>query len=136
MSSFDSGRPINSHYRYESGTHDGQFNTTAAQTYGYDTPAQTSRKGGSSRGKWLKIGIPVLIVLIIAGVVAGVVISKHNDNNSKTSSTGGGGSGNGTSGGGNGGGGSKNLGIFFTATDAYGLPVYPTTVRTATSMVF
>lgn len=125
--SFDSGqRPLNSHYRYES---------ASVNDYDYEPPSNpkytTNKPAG--RSKWLKIGLPIgIIALIIAGVVGGILATKHK--NASTSSNGGDGSGSGGGdggggGGGNGGGGSNNLNVkFFTATDAYGLPVYPTTV--------
>ena len=113
--SFDSGtRPINArHYRYESASaHDHEFDTFTPQ-----------KKQPRSISKWLKIGLPILVVLIAIGVVVGVVVSKHHNKSSTSSTSSGGG------GGGGGGGGSNNLGVFYTATDGYGLPVYPSTVR-------
>lgn len=127
--SFDSGtRPINSHYRYESASaHDHEFNTRFDDGQAY-TPASPQKSYGRSR--WIKFGIPIIAVIIVAAVVGGVLASK-NKSNSSTSSTG---DSNSTSSGGGGSGGGKgtgneNIGVFFTATDAYGLPVYPTTVR-------
>ena len=115
--SFDSStRPINTrHYRYESASaNDHEFETYNPQ-----------KRSPDRTNKWLKIGLPVLIVLIAVGVVVGVLVSRHHDKSSTSSNGGSGGSG----GGSGGGGGSNNIGIFYTTTDAYGLPVYPSTVR-------
>lgn len=115
--SFDSStRPINTrHYRYESASaNDHEFDSYTPQ-----------KRNPSGTSKWLKIGLPVAVVLIAVGVVVGVLVSRHHK--SSTSSTGGSGGGNG----GGGGGGGNNLGVFYTTTDAYGLPVYPSTVRCA-----
>lgn len=123
--SFDSGRPINSHYRYESASmndHEYEYGSGPGQGF---TPV-TKRAGGTS--KWLKYGLPSLLLLIVAGAVAGIVIHKHSSDSSTSSS----GGSNGTSSGGGGGGTSAgDLGVFYTATDAYGQPVYPTTVRSS-----
>lgn len=123
--SFDSGRPINSHYRYESASmndHEYEYGDGPGQGF---TPVTKRPSGGTS--KWLKYGLPSLLLLIVAGAVAGIVIHKHSSDSSTSSSGGGNGT---TSGGGSGGGTSAgDLGVFYTATDAYGLPVYPTTVR-------
>lgn len=116
--SFDSGqRPLNSHYRYES---------ASVNDYDYEAPAQprfTTRKP-AGKSKWLKIGVPVaLVIAIIAGVVVAVVVTRHK--NASTSSTSSGGSGSS----GSGSPGQNDLNVkFYTKTDAYGLPVYPTTV--------
>lgn len=80
-----------------------------------------------SKRNWLKIGIPIAILVIVGAVVGGVLGSRASKNNSSSSSSGGSNSGNGN---GNSGGGVKNgLGRFPTSTDPfYGMPIYPSSV--------
>ncbi|EJD54513.1 hypothetical protein AURDEDRAFT_110122 [Auricularia subglabra TFB-10046 SS5] len=89
--------------------------------YGYP-PVAPARKRKSA---WVRIGIPIALLLVIAAVVVGVVVALRNkkDKNSDGSS---GGSGNGSGGNGGNGGPNANVGTFATSTDAYFLPVYPT----------
>lgn len=51
--------------------------TQAAQTYSYSTP----KKGLS---KWIKIGVPIAILVIVGAVVGGVVGSRNSDNSSSS----------------------------------------------------
>ncbi|PIL31738.1 hypothetical protein GSI_06442 [Ganoderma sinense ZZ0214-1] len=92
------------------------------ESTGFITPPQP-KKGTS---KWIKIGIPVGI-LVIAGAVVGIVLGLRAHDKSSTSST------SGSSGNSNSASGSKNnLGLFATATDSqYMLPIYPSTTNTA-----
>lgn len=101
---------------YASG--DGFYN----QSSGY-YPPQQKKKGVSN---WVKIGIPVL-VLVIAGAVAGAVVAVRAKNNSVSSSS----SAAGGSGGSSGGSGAAGNGIFATATNADGWPVYPSATNAA-----
>ena len=86
--------------------------------------------GGAARPKrnWLKIGIPVAILVIVGAVVGGVLGSRSSKKNN------GGGSSGSNNGNGNGNGNSDNpvkngLGRFPTSTDPfYGMPIYPSSV--------
>lgn len=110
------------------------MNDAEYDNHGQGFTPVTKRKSGMS--KWIKIGVPVLVVLIAVGVVVGVLVSKHDK--SSTSSTSSGGNGTSSGGGGSGASGSKGgeLGVFYTATDDYGLPLYPTTVRVINMQYF
>ncbi len=111
-SSFDSGtRPLAAHHRYESANQN-ESEYDLSQNRGYAASGPVKR--GSN--KWIKIGIPVVVVAVIV-VVLGIVLSTRHHGHSKTSTPSGGG-----------GGGGKDQ-LFYTTTDAYGLPVYPSTVR-------
>jgi hypothetical protein len=100
---------------YASG--DGFYN----QSSGY-YPPQPKKKSVSN---WVKIGIPVL-VLVIGGAVAGAVLATRAKNNSASASSAAGGSG-----GSAGGSGAPGNGIFATATNANGWPVYPSATNAA-----
>ena len=79
------------------------------------------------RSKWWIIAIPLLIIVIIAAVVGGVLGSRKNNNSGSSSSGSGGSNGPGTADGAH----SSILhqqGRFAVTTDAYFLPVYPSTV--------
>lgn len=93
------------------------------ESTGFITPSK-AKKGTS---KWLKIGLPVGI-LVIAGAVVGIVLGlrAHDKSSSSSSSNNTGSSGNSNSASGS----KNNLGLFATATDSqYMLPIYPSTVR-------
>lgn len=119
--SFDSSRrAFAAHHRYESANpNDSEYDLSQSRGY-----TATPAKRGPN--KWLKIGIPVIVVAVI-GIILGIVLSTRHksstSNNTSTPSS--------TTGGNKGGGGGGNnlLGVFFTGTDGYGLPVYPSTVR-------
>jgi len=76
-----------------------------------------------SKRNWLKIGIPIAILVIIGAVLGGVFGSRASNKNSSSS-----GASNNSNG--NSDGGVKNgLGRFPTSTDPfYGMPIYPSTV--------
>jgi hypothetical protein len=122
----DSGqRPLYSKYETSNtnanpyGSGDPYYNAST----GY-LPPQKPKKGIS---KWIKFGVPALILVIVAVVVGAVVGTRNNNNNSKS---GGSGSSNGDPAAAE----SslvdqKNLGRFPTATDSeYFVPLYPSTV--------
>lgn len=93
-------------------------NSQLGNDSGFYPPA---KKSGTS--KWIKFGIPLAIIVIAAAVVGGIVASRHKGTAAASSSNG-----------------SsptdpsaaasiKNaFGRFATATDSYGLPLYPATV--------
>ncbi|EJF66889.1 hypothetical protein DICSQDRAFT_95739 [Dichomitus squalens LYAD-421 SS1] len=92
------------------------------ESTGFITPAKP-KKGTS---KWVKIGIPVAI-LVIAAAVVGVVlgIRAHNKSSSASSKSG-------SSGSNSASGAQNDIGIFATGTDSlYMLPLYPSTTNTA-----
>ncbi|KAH7067840.1 chondroitin AC/alginate lyase [Auriculariales sp. MPI-PUGE-AT-0066] len=110
------------------------------QNYGAGASAPSSRaaahfernKKGTS--KWIKIGIPVLLLVIAAAVVAGVLVSRNKNKNSDntTSSSSGSNGSNGSSSGANpsagtptGSGSSAGDGRFFSGVDAFFNPIYP-----------
>lgn len=78
-----------------------------------------------SKSNWLKIGIPIVILVIIGAVVGGVLGSRASKKNNGGSSDGDSSNGNGNSGSG-----VKNgLARFPVSTDSfYGMPIYPSTV--------
>ncbi|TCD65659.1 hypothetical protein EIP91_002332 [Steccherinum ochraceum] len=96
---------------------------------GYITPAPMKRRVSN----WVKIGVPVLIVVIVAAVLGGVLGSRAHNNNKNasasgaadTSPTGEAAASNAAS--------VKNaIGVYPTATDSlYLLPIYPSTTNTA-----
>lgn len=107
-----------------------------SQSTGYITPMSgpPAKKGLSP---WIKFGVPVAIVVIVAAVVGGVVGSRNSGSSSSASSSGSGGSG------GSGSGDAPatadpsavasakgNGGRYATATNGlYQVPLYPSTVR-------
>lgn len=80
----------------------------------------------SSKRNWLKIGIPIAIIVIVGAVVGGVLGSRSSKKNSNTS----GDNSNNNNGNGSPSGGPKNgLNRLPTSTDPfYGMPVYPSSV--------
>ena len=85
----------------------------------YDvSPRYAQKRTGAS--PWIKFGIPVLVVVVIGAVVGGVLGSRHHSNNSTSTSPSA--SGTATQSG------VVGVGLFYTATDGYGLPVYPSSV--------
>lgn len=100
-----------------------------SQSTGYITPQAAPKKGLS---KWIKFGVPLLVVAIVAAVVGGVLGSRKSSSSSAASSSGGGsGSGDGattadpsavaTA--------KSDASRYATATNAYyQMPLYPSTV--------
>jgi len=79
-----------------------------------------------SKSNWLKIGIPIAILVIVGAIVGGVLGSRASKNNSSGGSSG---SDNSNNGGGNGNGVKNGLARFPVSTDPfYGMPIYPSTV--------
>ena len=122
------------------------YATSTSQPRNYAAPKR-------KRNKWLWIGIPLLLLLIIGGVLGGVLGTQLNKNSSSSSKSGGSSGGSGSGSGGKGGGGVGNTALpsgFSTnsaaatgtgangevylaqATDTYMLPVYATGVRSTT----
>ena len=98
------------------------------ESTGFITPSQP-KKGTS---KWIKIGIPVAVVVIAAAVVGAIFGIRASKNSSSSSSTSSGTSGDSSSGSTASSG--DGTGIFAVATDSlYLLPIYPSTVRVAFS---
>lgn len=101
----------------------------------------------AKKSKWLVVGLPLLLLLIIAGAVLGGVLGTRaakNNQNTSVNSTGGNndsgsnsGSGNGGGGGGGGsqqGGTGTSIGRFAISTNAeFQMPVYPSTVSSLRS---
>jgi hypothetical protein len=86
------------------------------ESSGYITP-QPAKKGAN---KWIKIGIPVLILAIIAAVVGGIVGS-HEHKSSTSGSSAAAASAAASA--------KQELGVFATATNSfYMVPIYPSTV--------
>ncbi len=113
--SFDSGRPINSHARYDS--------VPAADKEYQPTP------GGQRRGsrKWLVVGVIAAIIIVGAGVGLGVGLTRHNNDNKKSGS---GGSTDPAGAASSAINAKSSIGRFATATDPfYLMPDYPSTVR-------
>lgn len=88
------------------------------ESSGYITP-QASKKGVS---KWIKIGVPVL-VLVIAGAVVGGILGSRSSKSSSSANSAAAAASSAVS--------AKNeIGIFPTATDSeFMMPIYPATVR-------
>jgi flagellar basal body-associated protein FliL len=91
---------------------------------GYDNYNQSagylpSKKKGMS--KWIKIGVPVLILVIAGAVVGGILGSRSNK-------SGGGGNGSSPASASSAVANKDAVGVFATATDVYGQPQYPTAV--------
>ena len=119
MASYNS---INNQHQSPYGSGDPYY----SESTGYITPMPSPKKGGIS--KWIKFGIPALVVVIVGAVVGGVFGSRSsNDNSSASSSDSSSSSSNSGSGGGKS---AQELGRFATTTNAeWQLPVYPSTVR-------
>ena len=92
------------------------------ESTGFITPSNP-KKGTS---KWLKIGLPVAVVVIAAAVVGAIFgIRASKDSSSSSSSKSSSADSSGSSGSSN-----DGTGMFATATDSlYLLPIYPSTVR-------
>ncbi|EJD45784.1 hypothetical protein AURDEDRAFT_114063 [Auricularia subglabra TFB-10046 SS5] len=99
-------------------------NSNAYLTQPNTTPAP--RKKGVS--KWVKIGIPVILVVIAAAVVVAIILSRKKDDNAKAS---GGDKDNDSTSGGSSSGSAGAPGTFAVAFDDYYLPVYPTKANDA-----
>lgn len=90
---------------------------------------QSPAPGKKPISKWIKLGIPLLVVVAIVGIVVGVVVGTRKNSNRSSTSSGAPGS--------NGGPGSASsavsaklsVGRFATATDSeFMVPLYPSTV--------
>jgi hypothetical protein len=126
-------------YNYEFNDSTAQISSNKYNTEGFKATAAAPKKGTS---KWIKIGIPVVLVLVAGGVVAGILISRNNKSDgdegdgSSPSKNNGTSSGTGNTGGDNaisdgtpkGSGSTGGNGQFFSSVDDYFLPVYPTKV--------
>jgi hypothetical protein len=123
--SIDSGiRPL--HHRYESAQmNDSEYDLPNRYGDTYKQTAYNAKGQRSGLSPWIKFGIPVLVLVIIGGVVGAVIATRHKDSNdSANPSQSSGSKESGKPANGNG-----PVGLFFTSTDAFGLPVYPKTVR-------
>jgi hypothetical protein len=58
-----------------------------AQSTGFISPAEPPRKRTSN---WIKIGVPVILLVIVAGVVGGVLATRHKSSASSSSASSGG----------------------------------------------
>ena len=96
-----------------------------SKSSGYIASGATPAKG--SKRNWLKIGIPIAILVIVGAVVGGVLGSRTKKNNS---SGGNNSDNNNNNGNGNSNNGPKNgLARLPTSTDPfYGMPIYPSSV--------
>ncbi|CAK5267623.1 unnamed protein product [Mycena citricolor] len=54
------------------------------QSTGYITPAPAKPKRTS---KWIKVGIPILVILIAVGVVVGILVSRHKSGSASSTSS-------------------------------------------------
>lgn len=114
-------------YDYHSTEH-----TAPTTPYGSGDPYYSKSSGyiasgpaKQSKRNWLKIGIPVAILVIVGAVVGGVLGSRA----SKSSNSGSSGDSNSNNGNSNGNGVINGLARFPTSTDSfYGMPIYPSTV--------
>ncbi|KZT32797.1 hypothetical protein SISSUDRAFT_1066653 [Sistotremastrum suecicum HHB10207 ss-3] len=127
--SFDSGQRPLTNVPYESANN--PYNSGAGfynESSGFLPPQQRKKSGLSP---WIKFGIPIVVIIIAAAVVGGVVGSR--DHKSSTSSSGSSSSGpsNPSAAASSAVNNKEAIGVFPTATDSYGLPVYPTTANTA-----
>lgn len=109
--------------------------TAPASPYGSGDPYYNKSSGyiasgaapaKSSKRNWLKIGIPIAILVIVGAVVGGVLGSRKSKKNSNSN----GDSSNNNNGNGNSNGGPNNgLARLPTSTDPfYGMPIYPSSV--------
>lgn len=123
MSSYNSlSAGAGNHSPYGSG--DPYYN----ESTGYITPQPPVKKGGVSN--WIKIGVPVLIVVIVGAVLGGVLGSRKANNASSSSSAGQADASSAVS--------IKNeIGRYATATNSlYLVPLYPSTVSAMVSTCF
>jgi len=98
----------------------GQYYPSQSQHY---LPARPAQKKGTS--KWIKIGIPVAVIVIAAAVVGAIFAIRAHNNASASSSGGSGGSSGGAPG-------SQNdIGVFPTGLNTWFLPAYPSTTNQA-----
>ncbi|KAJ6574948.1 heparinase II/III family protein [Mycena capillaripes] len=106
----------NQHQVYGSGG--AYYNESSA---GFITPQRPTKKRTSN---WIKIGIPVLILLIAGGVVGAILATRKKSSSSASSSSAAGGSSGSTS--------KIGSGRFATATNSeFMMPIYPSTTDTA-----
>ncbi|KAJ7043594.1 chondroitin AC/alginate lyase [Mycena alexandri] len=101
----------------------GNDNPAYTQSTGYITPARPQKQGTS---KWIKIGIPVAVLVIAGAVVGGIVGSRKHSSSAATSSAAQSAAASSQA--------SAKLaeGVFATATNSlYQIPVYPSTTNTA-----
>ncbi|KAJ6518783.1 chondroitin AC/alginate lyase [Mycena sanguinolenta] len=106
----------NNHQVYQN--HDPSF----YQSTGYITPARPAKRTTS---RWIKIGIPVA-VLVIAAVVVGIVVSHHHNSSSSSAAA------SSSSAAAAAASAKVAAGLLATATNSqYMIPVYPTTTNTA-----
>ncbi|KZP04495.1 hypothetical protein FIBSPDRAFT_843895, partial [Athelia psychrophila] len=95
---------------------------------GFITAPAGAKKGGVS--KWIKIGVPVLILVIVGAVLGGVLGSRHHNSNSSTSSSASASSASAAASSAASAG--NALGVFATATNSeFMMPIYPSTTNTA-----
>jgi len=128
----------NTNYDYHTTEHAAPTSPYGSGDPYYNKSSGYIGSGGAARPKrnWLKIGIPVAILVIVGAVVGGVLGSRSSKKNN-----GGGSSGN-NNGNGNGNGNSDNpvkngLGRFPTSTDPfYGMPIYPSSVSLCSCFLF
>ncbi|PFH54816.1 hypothetical protein AMATHDRAFT_72577 [Amanita thiersii Skay4041] len=96
------------------------------ESTGYITPHPMKKRGISN---WIKIGVPVLIVVIVGAVLGGVLGSRSH---SSTSSTGSSGGPQGEAAASSAASVKNSMGRYATATDSfYMVPIYPSTTNTA-----
>lgn len=116
---------IDSHAPSPYGSGDPYYNAST----GYISPANPKKP----LNKWIKIGIPVAILVIAGAVVAGVLASRHHNHNSSSSNTSSGSPAAASSALS-----AKNaVGIFPTGTDSeYMVPIYPSTVSLTFEIYF
>ncbi|EIW74347.1 heparinase II III family protein [Coniophora puteana RWD-64-598 SS2] len=91
-----------------------------SQSTGYITPQTPPKKKTSG---WIKFGVPVALIIIVAAVLGGVFGSRASKNSTSASSAAAAASASSVK---------KEIGIFATGTDSlYGLPIYPSTTNSA-----
>ncbi|KAF7320126.1 Heparinase ii iii family protein [Mycena kentingensis (nom. inval.)] len=117
-----------SHYNYNQNSGYGTANYTNhanESSAGFISGGQSSAPYGQKKktSKWLKFGLPALILVLIGGGVAAAVILTRKKSDDEASSSSGSGSSAGSA---------KNAAILPTATNSqYMIPIYPSTTNTA-----